>query len=98
MNKELFKKYEKLENEYREIEIRKNELREEIVKEMIKNKLDKAETDFGSFTVAYKKSWIYSKSISKIEDKLKMAKIKEQEKGIAESSETEYLLYKKSIK
>ena len=94
MQKELLKEYVKLETKFKELEEQKKALREEIVQAMRKEKMEKVETDFGSFTICYKSSYAYTDAIKKLEDKVKIAKIKEQEKGIAEKTTSEYLLFK----
>lgn len=96
MNKDLLKEYYKLELKFRELENEKKLLRDSIVEDFRKNKLDKVESDFGSFTICEKKSWKYSEKIKSLEDKVKIAKDKEQRKGIAEASITNYLLFKEN--
>lgn len=94
MQKELLSKYVKLEEKFKSLEEEKKLLREEIVEDFKKNKLEKVESDWGSFTICEKKSWKYSDKIKSLEDKVKIAKDKEQKKGIAEMSTSEYLLFK----
>lgn len=94
MDKKLLREYAALEIEYKEIEARRSNLRDAIVQRMVKDKLDKVESDFGMFTVGRRASWTYTDAVKKIEDRLKIAKTKEQQKGLAKSSETEYLVYK----
>lgn len=89
--------YIKLEIEYKELEARKQALRLEILNEMNKEKMQKVDTDFGSFTVCTKKSWKYTPAVSALEEKLKIARIKEQDRGVAKAVESEYLLFKPVI-
>lgn len=94
MQKELLKQYASLEIKFKLLEEEKKLLREKIVEDFNKNKIDKMETDYGSFTICEKKTWIYSKKVKTLEDKVKIEKDKEQKKGIAEISLSKYLLYK----
>jgi hypothetical protein len=94
MQKELLGSYAILEEKLKLLEQEKQDLRIRILEDLKKNNLDKIESGFGSFTVAKKTSWRYSDKISSLEDKVKIAKDKEQKKGIAESIISEYLLFK----
>lgn len=94
MQTKLLAQYHLIEQEYKAIEGKRQALREKIVETLKKEGLEKIESDYGSFTVARRSTWVYSKTVKNIEEKLKIAKTKEQQKGIAKSSETEYLLYK----
>ncbi len=94
MKQDLLKKYVEINQKYADITAMRESLREEIVKDMRKNKMEKVETDFGSFTVATKTNWTYTKAVEAIKEKLKIAQVKEQQKGLAKPSETQYLVYK----
>lgn len=91
---ELLKKYAMLELSFKALEEQKKALREEIVEDFKKKGIEKMDSEFGSFTVCKNKSWKYSAKIKSLEDKVKIEKSKEQKKGIAEESISEYLLYK----
>jgi len=95
MNQKLLAEYVKLEAEFKVIEEKKKVLRESILNNLKDNNLEKIESEvFGSFTVAHKTSWKYSPAVAKLEEKVKIAKNKEQEKGTAKATESTYLLYK----
>lgn len=94
MQKELLVEYVKLDQEFKLLEDKKQELRERIVADFKKNKLEKVESEFGNFTICEKETWKYTDAVKKIEDRLKIARIKEQDKGIATASTSEYLLFK----
>ncbi len=96
MQNKLYKEYVELNAKFAELEKQKEVLREAILLDLEKNKIEKIETDFGSFTVCKKTSWKYTEKISKIEDRLKIARIQEQNKGIATSTTSNYLLYKEN--
>lgn len=96
MNKELLQRYVALRVEIKALEEKETSLKQEILAELNSNKIEKINTDFGSFTVCKKLFWTYSPKVKAIEDRLKLAKITEQEKEIAKSSESKYLMFKES--
>lgn len=95
MLKELLKAYADIDLEFKLLEEKKAEAREKILVELKKNELEKVETDFGRFTVAHKTTWKYTDAVAKIADKLKIAKAKEEQKGLAKPVVSEYLLFTK---
>lgn len=95
MNEHNIQKYLQVRTQREALEAEERDLRQAILTDLVSNKLEKIESDvFGSFTVAHKKSWKYSPAVVKVEERLKIIKFKEQEKGIAQAVESEYLLYK----
>jgi hypothetical protein len=88
--------YVKLESEFKALEMMKTDLRGKILEAFEKNKIDKMEDPtLGTFSVAHKTTWTYSPAVKTLEDKVKIAKVKEQEKGVAKAVESNYLLYNK---
>lgn len=94
MQQKKLLEYAALETRFRALEAERETMREEIVTMLHRAKIDKLETEVGSFTVGRRVSWTYTEAVKKIEERLKIARTKEQQKGLAESSETEYLLFK----
>ncbi len=95
MDQQLLIEYSNLEDEFKTLEARKAALRGRILEELMRSKMDKVESEvFGSFTVAQKTTWKYTDAIEKIEERLKIAKIKEQDRGVAKAVKSEYLVYK----
>lgn len=94
MEKTLLKKYVEIRTRREELEAQEGELRTDIVNAMQRSGQEKIVGDLGSFTVATKSKWTYSPKVKKLEDAVKIEKQKEQEKGIALSEETNYLLFK----
>lgn len=94
MDKTLLKQYVSLDHKFKELEEQKSLLREQIIADFRKNKIEKVDSDYGSFTICQKKNWKYSDKIVLLENKVKIAKNREQEKGIAVISLTDYLMYK----
>ena len=71
-------------------------VKEKILVGMQNNKEIKAEYAFGKFALATRKSYTYSPKITDLEEKVKLAKLKEQEKGLAKVKETPYLIFKEN--
>lgn len=95
MNNKILSEYAKLEAEYRAFEAKREAMRAEIVALFREKKIDKIEDpDLGLFTIGRRTSWEYTEGVKKIEERLKIAKTKEQQKGLAKAKESEYLLYK----
>lgn len=94
MDNALYKKYATLKDKIKALQLEEDELKEEIVKDMKKNKTIKEQKEYGTFTICNKSSWTYSDGLKAKEEKLKIAKFKEQEQGIAEEKVTNYLLFK----
>jgi hypothetical protein len=94
MNKLLVKCIE-IESQLKLLEEAKKEVREKIIAQFKKEKIDKlSDPILGSFTLSSKKTYEYSKKVKSIAEELKIAKIKEEQRGIATvKSETEYLVY-----
>jgi len=93
MQKELLKKYAALRAKREALEAEEAEMKSLIVEDMQKNSLDKIESEFGMFTVCVKTSYKYTDKVKELEEKVKLAKIKEEEQGKAKASETSYLRY-----
>ena len=90
---QLFSDYAKLDAEFKELEFKKSALKTAILEKMKENKLEKAESLYGKFTIAERISWIYSAKIKKLEESLKLAKVKEEQRGKAEAKKTEFLVF-----
>ncbi len=93
MNNELYKKFVKIREKKEALIEEESLLKEEIIADLRKNKLDKIESNYGKFTIANKRNYTYSTKIEDMSEKLKIAKNKEVEKGIAVESITNYLVY-----
>lgn len=95
MNEQLIKQYAELDARMRALDVEKEIIRKQILDELKTRGLDKfSDPTYGSFTITHRSSWTYSDAITKKEEALKIAKFKEQEKGIAEKVVSEGLLYK----
>lgn len=96
MQNKLLVEYAVLDKHFKELEKERDILRDAIVESLKKDNLDKVESSYGDFTIAKKTSWSYTAKVKAMEDKVKIAKDKEQKKGLAKASVTEYLLFKEN--
>jgi len=94
MQTELLKQYAALETEFRILEEKKAVLRMSILEDLKKNQRDKVESEYGKFTVAHKITWTYTPAVTQLDERLKIARFKEQEKGLAKATQSDYLLFK----
>lgn len=94
MKEHLFQRYATLKKTIKSFTDELDIINSELVKEMEANDLKKTEFAFGKFTIATKKSYKYSQKVADLEEKVKLEKVKEVERGTAKSSETHYLLFK----
>ena len=91
--KQTLKKYAELQARIKGMELMRDQLKEEIIEELHKDKLEKVESEYGKFTISARRSYTYTESVKKLEEKVKLAKIKEEEKGLATPKVTEYLTF-----
>ncbi len=94
MNNQILKQYAEIRQQIKSLEILEDSMREQILSTMQKEHQSKVESDIGSFTVATRLKWVYTAKVKKLEDAVKIEKTKEQEKGMAQAEETNYLVFK----
>lgn len=87
------KKYAKLQEQIKDLELQRDGLKQVIIEELHKDKLDKVESDYGKFTISYRTSYTYTPKVDALVEKVKLAKIKEEEQGLATACTTEYLTF-----
>lgn len=93
MQKELLKEYVKLQQKIDELDAVKTALREKILKELSKTPEKKEKTEWGIFTAVSITKWVYTEAVKRLEDKVKIAKDKEQKKGLAKPIVSESLRF-----
>jgi hypothetical protein len=93
MTEELYKQYADLDAAIKQLEFKKIDMRAKILETLVSTNQEKVETSVGSFTVAKKIKWTYSDTLKQLEEKLKIKQLNEQTKGVAQASESNYLLY-----
>lgn len=66
-------------------------LKEQVIDEMKVEGLDSYKTDYGSFSIGRRKSYTYTAAVKALEEQVKIKKVEEEEKGLADVKVTEYL-------
>ena len=95
MDTALLKQYAQLNKKIERLEEEKGLLRNSILAELNLNKIEKAETNYGIFTIGHRRSYTYTEVVKKLEEKLKITKVKEEQSGLAKEKVTDYLVYTK---
>jgi len=80
-------KYAEIVKAEKELAEKKEVLKAKIVEDFGKDKIDKLECDFGTFTISSKPKWEYSKKVKKLESDLKILKVTEQENETAKKTD-----------
>lgn len=93
MDKKQLQAYAKLQAQIKELEGKRDGMKVTILEAFDKDGIEKQETTFGTFTRAHKTTYKYSDKVNALAEKVKLAKIVEEEKGIAKSSTSEYLVF-----
>lgn len=93
MKNPLYKEFVALQAKKEEIDSALEVLRAKIVGQLMTTGIEKEKTVLGTFTVATRVNWEYSPAIDALKEKMRLAQIKEQKKGIAEKHETHYLRF-----
>lgn len=93
-DRDLHQQYAILKSATKKIDERVDEIGGIILGEMKVLGEIKKEFDFGKFTVVKKTSYKYSENVDTLATGLKELKKKEEEEGIANKEEKEYLLFK----
>jgi hypothetical protein len=80
----------------KEIDAQVTALKAEMLAYLQERGATKVTTEYGSFTVATRTSYTYTEAVKKLEEKTKLAKVKEEQKGLAQARETHYIVYKEA--
>lgn len=85
--------YAALSMEIKTLEAQRASIKLDIVEEFVAQGVDKMETDLGTFSLTRTRKWRYSKKLTAQEEKLEIARVDEQEKGIAKATITESIRF-----
>lgn len=96
MNENLLKKYAEIKRSKKELEEEEKLLKEQIEGAMEYEGKDREETAYGTFTLAHRTYWTYTDKVKDLEEKVKIKKVEEEEKGIAQPKEKAYLVFKEA--
>ncbi len=90
---EVYKRYADVRREQAILDEIEASLRGTILKDLKERGVDKDQRDDSTFAVVKKSSWEYTERVDKLEEKVKIAKVKEQERGEATETVSESLRY-----
>ena len=93
MQTNLYAEYAALKADKIVLETSMDAIKEQIIADLNTRKVEKEVTVYGTFTRSNRTTYKYSDKVTALAEKLKIAKIKEEEKGIAKPSVTEYLVF-----
>lgn len=88
------KEYAAVKKQIRDLEEQESLLKEKIIGDMVETGQSKVETVWGKFSLGTRTTYRYSDKIDAMNNKLKIAKVEEEERGIAEPTQNTYLIYK----
>lgn len=89
----LLAQYASLRNQLQILEGQEKELATKILSEFRNNKIQKQITSFGSFSLVSRTTYVYSEKIKKLEESVKIAKVKEVNSGTAKQTFVEYIKF-----
>ncbi len=90
---DLYKEYAVLKAEQHLLEDKISEVNKKIVEDMASRETSESDTVWGKFTIATKKRYEYSDKVADLEERVKLAKLDEQERGKAKVVESNYLVF-----
>jgi len=85
--------YAKLTAQLNVLKAKQEVLKLSIISEMEKGGITSEDTKYGKFTYSTRRSYTYSEAVKKLMERVKVAKVKEEAKGIAKVKETNYLTF-----
>lgn len=81
--------------ERKSLEVKEKALKEALLIEIKKEGKDKETLEgVGTFTIARRTSYTYTEAVEQINEALKLKKVEEEERGLAQAQVTEYVLFK----
>jgi len=93
MNMKRLKAYISVTNEIKTLEQTKDALKMDILLDFKKDGIEKIETDDGFITRVGTRRWKYSLKVIALEERVKIAKVREEEKGVATATVSESIRY-----
>jgi len=98
MDNKKIKELIKLDQKIKEITFLRDSIRESLLEDLEQAGLEKAVTEVGTLTKASKTIWRYTEKVTSLEEKVKVAKVREQQNGSATKNESYYLRFTPTIK
>jgi hypothetical protein len=98
MDKAKYERYAEIKKTIKALQDEEDTIKAFIMKDFKENDIDKVAFEFGKFSQASRVSYKYSDKVNTMQEKIKLAQLKEQEKGIAKQVVSHYLTYKPNKK
>ena len=89
----MYEEYALINSKIAELEAQKEAIKVKILEDMINRGTKKEVHALGSYTISSLKKWSYPETVTKLEEKFKVAKVKAQNSGEATYTEVESLRF-----
>ena len=93
MNKTTYEQYADIKRKMKALEEEEAILKSLLLKDLEANNADKIAFEFGKFTRSTRTSYKYSDKVLTLQEKVKLAQLREEEKGIAKEVKSHYLTF-----
>jgi hypothetical protein len=91
--KNVYKELAKIQAQRKTLEAQEAELKLAIIEDMESLSETSTVTTYGKATISHRTSYEYTEAVQKLSEKLKLAKLKEEQKGIATPKQSKYLIF-----
>ena len=89
----LYRDLAKLQAKRKELEAQEAQIKLAIIEGMEASGELQVVTDYGKATISHRKTYTYTEAVQKLSEKLKLAKVKEEQSGKAKPKTTTYLTF-----
>lgn len=93
MDMDIYKQLATIQAKRKVLEAQEAEIKLAILNEMEQSDVESVTNKYGKFTYSARRSYIYSDAINRMMEKVKLAKLKEEKRGIATPKVTNYLTF-----
>lgn len=93
MTQNLYRDLAMLQGQRKELEAKEAQLKVLIIEGMEAAEETSVTTEYGKATISFKTTYEYSDKVKAMAEKVKVAQVKEQQKGIATPKQTKYLTF-----
>lgn len=93
MSTNLYRDLALLQAQRKELEAKEAQVKLAIIEDMEKKGELQVVTEYGKATISHRKTYTYTEAVEKLNEKLKLAKVKEEQNGKATAKETTYLTF-----
>lgn len=93
MTTDNYKKLATIQAQRKVLEAQEAEIRTAILADMVDRDISTIANRWGKFTTSSRKVYTYTEAVARIIEKLKVTKVKEEQRGLATATVTTYLTY-----